>query len=407
MSTQLPRDPSPLSLDLKTSKKIEINHRRNTEDDHTQLLDACAKTFNYADCKGENWNPEKFSLLFNTPLWDQSSASQRIILNQLYWVAYYSQIISAEIATIFYNQTSAAGLYGLNDFRGVCDMLDLESAQERAHINAFFTVSEKVEEELFGERVFSYDMRNPYAQTMIFPDTNHLKNLWRSMQLRSYALLSSGSAFIASQYFTVRGLRTLNGKMVQQRLSQYYQKHPDQANAPVPSLISYYHFMDESYHFNSSCIIGHDVIRSLPEPTQFEKLVGNMSIVGCQRDHSNFSTVVNGLFWYEPALFEPIYKILRSDIFNMSDQEALNMMKSCFCEENQAVHDSFETMNLAIESYKRYLEPLSYVNQSNKNLSVMRKMNIQKYLNTNRKEMRNFTPPTTLTSRRNSPIVLS
>ena len=60
---------------------------------------------------------------------------------------------------------------------------------------------------------------------MIFPDTNKLKDWWKSLQLRSFGLLSSGSAFIASQYFTVRGLRTLNGKMVQHKLSQFYAKH--------------------------------------------------------------------------------------------------------------------------------------------------------------------------------------
>jgi len=393
VSNQLPREPSALSLDLKTSKKIEINHRRNKEKDHTELLDECAKTFNYEECKEQYWNPEQYSMLFGTPLWNEASESQRVLLNQLYWVAYYSQIISAEIATIFYNQTSAAGLYGLNDFRGVCDMLDLESAQERAHINAFFTISEQVEEALFGQRMFSFNMRNAYAQTMIYPDTNLLKDQWRALQLRSFALLSSGSAFIASQYFTVRGIRTLNGKMVQQRLSQYYQKHPDQESCSVPSKVSYYHYMDESFHFNSSCIIGHDVVRSLPNPTAYERLVGNLSIAGCQRDHSNFSTVVNGLFWYEPALFEPVYKILRSSHFGMDDKEAMDMMKRCFCEENQAVHDSFGTMTTAIESYKKFLDPLDYVNGPNKNLSIMRRMNVEKYLLNNRKAMSKFKAP--------------
>lgn len=389
----LPRQPSPLKSDTRTWKKIEINHRRNKELDHTALLDDAAKQFNYEDCKDQYWNPESFSLLFGTPLWHESSEAQKTLLNQLYWVAYYSQIISAEIATIFFNQTSAAGLYGLNDFRGVCDMLDLESAQERAHINAFFTVSEKVEEALFGQRIFSYDMRNPYAQTMIFPDTNKLKDAWRNIQLRSFALLSSGSAFIASQYFTVRGIRTLNGKMVQQKLSHFYHKNPDQETLPIPSAISYYHYMDESFHFNSSCIIGHDVVKSLPNPTAYEKLVGNMGILGCQRDHSNFSVVVNGLFWYEPALFESIYKVLRSQIFNMDHQEALNMMQRCFCEENDAVHASFGTMNLAIESYKKFLDPLDYVNKQNKDLTLMRRMSVDKYLKTNRKAMRNFKAP--------------
>ena len=42
----------------------------------------------------------------------------------------------------FLNQVAAAGLYTLEDFRLVCDNLDLETKQERAHINAFKTVGE-------------------------------------------------------------------------------------------------------------------------------------------------------------------------------------------------------------------------------------------------------------------------
>ena len=379
-----------LSQDKITQKKIQINHRRNVKQDHTELLDEAASRFSYDECKDSYWNPEEFSLLYGTPLWEQASESQRIILNQLYWVAYYSQIISAEIATIFFNQTSAAGLYSLEGFRSVCDMLDLESAQERAHINAFKTVSDEVEMALFGERIFSWEMRGPYAQTMIFPDSNKLKDWWKSLQLKTFGLLSSGNAFIASQYFTVRGLRTLNGKLVQQRLSQFFSKSDDQENAPVPSAISYYHFMDESYHFNSSCIVGHDVINCLPKPTRFEAMVGNKGISGCQKDHSNFSAVVNGLFWYEPAAFQAVYKVLRSSVFNMKHQEALQMIEACFCYENDGVAASFETHQTAIESYKLYLEPLEYVSQSNRNLSIMSATTQEKYLKTNQKAFRRF-----------------
>ena len=393
MSNVLPRDPSLLSQDLKTSKRISINYHKNKELDHTALLDECAKSFDYNQCKDEYWNPEEFSLLYATPLWSGATEQQRKQLNQLYWVAYYSQIISAEIATIFYNQTSAAGLYGMNDFRQVCDMLDLESAQERAHINAFFRVSEQVEEALFGQRMFSFNMRHPYAQTMIFPKSNWLLNKWKQFQLGSFALLSSGRAFIASQYFTVRGLRTLNGKLVQQRLSQYYRQHPNQEQAPIPSAISYYHYMDESFHFNSSCIIGHDIIHSLPQPTAYEKLIGNMAIIGCQRDHSHFSAAINGLFWYEPALFTVIYKILRSEIFSFNHKESVQMLERCFCEENDAIHSAFKSMNVAIESYQKYLAPLNYVSVTNKQLKLMRKMTIPKYLNNNINKLQRFNPP--------------
>ena len=97
-----------------------------------------------------------------------------------------------------------------------------------------------------------------------FADSNAIQSLWRRLQIQAFTLLSSGNAFIGSQYFTVRGLRTLNGKLVQHQLSTYYAKHPDRERAPLPSAISYYHFMDESFHFNSSRIVGIDVPRSLP-----------------------------------------------------------------------------------------------------------------------------------------------
>ena len=244
-------------------RKLELNLRRNVEHDHTRLIDDAARRFRYGDCRDEYWNPENYSLLWGTPVWQQATQAQRIVLNQLYWVAYYAQIISAEIATIFFNQVAAAGLYTLEDFRLVCDNLDLETKQERAHINAFKKVGEEVEHTLFGERLFTYPMRSLYEHTMVFADTNAAKAFWRRLQIQAFMLLSSSNAFLGSQYLLVRGLRTLNGKLIQHQLSNYYLQHPDKERAPLPSAISYWHFMDESFHFNTSRLVGLEVPRSL------------------------------------------------------------------------------------------------------------------------------------------------
>ncbi len=380
VETELEAGQNRLYHDHKTSKKLQLNHSRNKQQDHTQLLDDAAAKFNYQDCKNEYWNPEEFSLLYATPVWQQATTSQRVILNQLYWVAYYSQIIAAEIATIYFNQTSAAGLYAQEDFRLICDTLDLESTQERAHINAFKVVSNQVEQELFGQRIFSYPMRSPFVETMVFADTNYFRRKWKELQLKAFGLLSADNTFLACQYFTVRGVRTLNGKLVQHKLSNYFQKHPDKNNAPIPAKISYYHFMDESFHFNSSTIISHDVINLLKPPTKFEKIVANLGIQGCQKDHYNFSATINGIFWYEPALYPAVYQILRSHIFGMDDLEAKEMMQSCFTEETEALHRSFDTHREAVDSYKVYLEPLDYVWKSNKDMSLMSTNSIPKYL---------------------------
>lgn len=264
-------------------------------------------------------------------------------------------------------------------------MLDLESSQERAHISTFKTVSNQVEAALFGQRVFTYPMRGPFTETMIFADTNALKTWWKKIQLQCFGLLSSDNTFLACQYFTVRGIRTLNGKLVQHKLSNYYQKHPDKENAPIPSKISYYHFMDESFHFNSSTILSHDVVNCLKPPTAFEKLVANLGLRGCQRDHYHFSVAINGIFWYDPALYPAIYQVLRSQIFGMSAREAKEMMRSCFTEESVGLHLAFQTHTEAVESYKVYLDPVDYAWKSNREMSIMAANSIPKYLATQRK----------------------
>jgi hypothetical protein len=372
-------------------RKLKINHTRNKQQDHTALMDEATQAFNYDTCKSEYWNPEEFSLLYGTPLWDQSSPSQRIILNQLYWVAYYSQIVSAEIATIYFNQTSAAGLYALEDFRLVCDTLDLESSQERAHINAFRTISRQTEETLFGQPIFTYPMRGPFTETMVFASTDALRTWWKKLQLQYFGLISANNAFLACQYFTVRGVRTLNGKLVQHKLSHYYQKHPDAENAPIPAKISYYHFLDESFHFNSSTILSHDIGAYLPAPTQFESLVANLGLKGCQRDHYHFSAAINGIFWYDPALYPKIYQVLRSPIFGMSDPEARAIMWQCFAEESEGLQRSFQTHQEAMNSYKVYVEKLNYLWKSNREMTLMGKSSIAQYLDTQRRALKNAT----------------
>ncbi len=376
--------------DTLTCRKLALNHRRNKEQDHTALIDAAAAAFRYEDCRDEFWNPPEQSLLYGTAVWDQASASQKLLLNQLYWVAYYSQIISAEIATIFLNQTSAAGLYQLEDFRLVCDTLDLESSQERAHIAAFKKVSEEVEEKVFGERLFTYPMRSMFSETMIFSDAGKIREFWKGLQLRAFASLSSGNAFIACQYLTVRGVRTLNGKMIQHPLSQYYLRQADPESAPIPSKISHYHFMDESFHFNSSGIISHDVVQSLPPPTLFERTIANMGLRGCQKDHFNFSVAINGIFWYEPALFPVVYKVLRSGVFGLDHGGALELMKACFTRDSEGLRASFQTHRTAVDSYKAYLADLAYVNRENKEMSLMSKSSVEGYLRTNRRELAKF-----------------
>ncbi len=272
--------------------------------------------------------------------------------------------------------------------RGVCDTLDLESSQERAHINAFKKVSEELEEKVFGERVFSYSMRGPYSETMIHGDTTPLRQIWKGAQLRAYTVLASSNAFIGCQYFTVRGVRTLNGKIVQHQLSQHYSKSTEKENMPAPSKISFYHFMDESYHFNSSMLISKDVIRSLPTPTPLESTIANLALLGCQRDHFHFSTAINGIFWYDPALFSAVEKLLCSAAFGLDRAGARQMLDRCFGEENAGMHASYATHRTALDSYKQYLADMTYVWKRNREMELMAKSTFSGHLLANRHALR-------------------
>jgi hypothetical protein len=384
------KDGPSLRDDQKTWKRLELNHRRNLEQDHTEKMDAASAAFAFASCRDEMWNPERYSLLWGTPIWDQASSAQRVALNHLYWIAYYSQIISAEIATIFYNQTSAAGLYAEEDFRLVCDTLDLESTQERAHINAFRRVSDAVEKELFAERIFSYAMRGPYDETMVHADSSAARRFWKKLQLRAWGLLSSGSAFIACQYFTIRGLRTLNGKLVQHHLSRTWAGYQDKEQAPIPSAISHYHFQDESYHFNTSMMVAQDVVRSLRTPTRFEKAVVNTAIQGCQRDHFHFSTAITGIFWYDPSLYAPIYKVLTSPCFGMDRGQALQLMERSFCRENDGMRESERTHATARESYVKFLDRMDFISGENREMALMQKSTLDRHLRDNQRAFARF-----------------
>ena len=233
-------------------------------------------------------------------------------------------------------------------------------------------------------------MKGPYSDTMIFSSNKRAQQYWRSLQLRAYTLLSSSNAFLASQYLLVRGLRTLNGKLIQHRLSEHFSESDDAATQPVPSAISYYHFMDESHHFNTSRIIALEITRSLEAPTAFEKWAVNRGVYGCQRDHYHFSVAVNGILWYEPALFPVIYKLLRSKVFAMERQEAIQMMRRCFCEENDGQHASRKLQEIAYSSYCTFIEPVEYLTDANREMRLMRSNSVARYLKQNCRAMEKF-----------------
>ena len=75
-SALLQRQPKSLLDDSQTMRKLALNHSRNKAQDHTRLMDEAAAAFKYEDCKHEMWNPEQYSLLYGTPLWEDRKSTR-------------------------------------------------------------------------------------------------------------------------------------------------------------------------------------------------------------------------------------------------------------------------------------------------------------------------------------------
>ncbi|MEO0605326.1 MAG: P-aminobenzoate N-oxygenase AurF, partial [Myxococcota bacterium] len=260
--------------------------------------------------------------------------------------------------------------------------------------DAFKTVGEAVEAELFGERVFTYEMRGPFAQTVTFADTDRWRDRVRRMLLRTFGVLSAQNAFVGCQYFLVRGLRTLLGKIVQHRLASFVRTFDDPSQAPVPTQISEFHFQDESYHFNSSTILSHDVLKTLPTPTRGERFVMNRTIEGAQRDLRPYCVVGDGLNWHGPQTFDIVYRVLRSRLFAMDHREALEMMRHVYTEESDGLVQAQATHATAVASYRQYLDGIDYLTPANRDVRHASGLDLGGVLKQNRRALGRFRPRT-------------
>jgi len=97
--------------------------------------------------------------------------------------------------------------------------------------------------------------------------------------------------------------------------------------------------------------------------------VANLGILGCQKDHYHFSAAINGIFWFDPAIYSTIYRLLRSPIFGLDVESAKAMLQRCFSQESAGLHRSYQTHQEAMESYKAYLTPISYAWSRNREMA--------------------------------------
>lgn len=151
----------------------------------------------------------------------------------------------------------------MENFAVVCDSLDFESHQERAHINAFKTISEATEREVFGERIFSYPMKNFASETMIFQDTNPFgesagKN--SNCTFSPFSLLQMPLLPVSTSQYGVCAPSMAKSSTPAQPVLQKTRRSGQCTHTRQDQLSP---LLDESYRFNNSTLIGHEVIKSL------------------------------------------------------------------------------------------------------------------------------------------------
>ncbi|NEQ62851.1 MAG: hypothetical protein F6K53_37995, partial [Moorea sp. SIO4A1] len=128
-------------------------------------------------------------------------------------------------------------------------------------------------------------------------------------------------------------------------------------------------------------------------PTAYEKFVANMAIYMMQRNVlSGLSCILPGQCVVDESLSMLLcYKILRSPIFGMSSDEALNSMQQSFCQENEAFHVSLKYHQRLLSDLRRFFNDIDYLWPVNREMRLMDSAaNIDRAIQANIKSFKQF-----------------
>lgn len=416
-------------------KITEINYRNNSESDYTEKIEELEKNFNYSNNSNYYWSKPELSTLYGTPLYAEASSSQKIALNHLYWATQYSQVAASEANTIMFNDVTNGVFSTLGGYETLCKELDLESQQERHHIHAFHKISYKTKRAILGKEAFSIplegnqgkevknilikkssnrdvqqfftldwlsssslaaedavfrllknirlktkaDCYSPYLTELekkdLFlpgPRTGILRVFPRYL-LRLFTLSWGSSSFLASQYYSFRYIANMMLKTVEYDYTKYSRELEKKGEfIPIPTEVSRYHLLDESFHTTTSRLIAQDMYRDFAKPTDYEKFMGNVSIYVTQRG------LLSGLSGGLPAIFQDdswfmlaYYKLLRSPLFEMSPQDALYWLEKCMCHEHEGFHVNLKYHQRFLLELRNFFGQLDYMWPVNREMRIL------------------------------------
>lgn len=408
---------------------IEKTYQNNTNSDYTERIEALGKNFDYQSNSDCYWGEPQFSMLYGTPLYQEASPSQKLALNHLYWVGQYNHTANSEANTILYNRVTTGVFAKIEGYERLAEELQFETEQEYYHIKTFQRIGYKTKMALQGKeglrasgikqksksvnknwygklfnlkrspvnkassqpwqdsvlrsatKLMHLNQRQYYSQYLAereqepIPTTNGgLAGYTASPSAFKFLTLNWGSSpFMACNYYTMRMIANMSLKTYEHQYFKRYRELEKKGEyIPIPTAISYYHMLDESFHTTMSQTIAQEVYKDFGKPTAYEKFLANTIILRGQRG------VLGGLSGWLPATFRDdasfmpsLYRLLQSPLFAMSSTEALEWMKKCLCTEHEGFHANLQHHQSLLTDFRRFFARLDYLWPSNHEMRVM------------------------------------
>ncbi|HLP87799.1 MAG TPA: hypothetical protein VK184_04220 [Nostocaceae cyanobacterium] len=403
----------------KIQKIIDTTYRHNTESDYTEKIVDLNKSFSYNSNHNYYWSEPEQSLLYGTPLYEQASPSQRLILNHLHWFINYNYISDSETETVIFNQVTASVFEAIGGYQNLVNELAVETEQEHYHINTFRKIGLMTANAVIGRKGLnallkwnSYKLalgRNSLAtyeyyilrslanrmfqsqkpqysrylyeleqqnQFIIKAPTTGM--LGRSLDLPLQSFFSfnwgSGSPFMACQFYAIRIIANLYLKNMEHSIVKYFRKLERKNEfIPTPTAVSYYHFLDESFHTTISQLLAKDLYKNFTKPTLYEKSVANLVIylMQCGTLGGISGVLPYRYFADDYTIMELIYRLLQTPVFGMSSQDALYWLNQCLCSEHEGFYLASKNRQRLLKELRRFFADVDYLWPVNREMRVM------------------------------------
>jgi hypothetical protein len=414
---------------------IEKTFKNNSDSDYTEKVRDLGNEFNYASNSNHFWGDRDLSLLYGTPLYEAASHQQKLALNHLYWVGNYNHTAVSEATTSIYNMVTSGVFRAYGGYDNLCDELDFETDQESYHIRTFQKIGFKSKMAIVGKTILGNTLYNksemednywfnllpqsvrsyfvaekgssPFenqrdkaliaiAKTMLREDKPYYSKYLRDIEekgeqipapsdglggriaprywLRFFTVHWGMSPFMACQYYSLRYTANAILKNQEYPYVRYFRALEQKGEfIPTPTAVSYYHLLDEAFHTTISQTIARDVYKDFPKPTAYEKFIAGLIVYKMQHSLlSGLSGILPGRCVYDDELLLVFYyKLLKSPLFGMETQEALNWIEKCVTQEHEGYHVGVKYHQSLLELMRRLFSRLDYQWAVNREMGVM------------------------------------